>query len=217
MNNSTNYDSVLLTKRLVYGTENPSDDFNEHIRPDGEVPQSVTYSMKDYMESGSGRYAIPSIFPIVDKFFSSFEIEPGNYDTPEEIRDVLDLGDINPDTGRYETFNQSKRTAIWQYGTDTISSDFPERAYIFGTSDFILDFTNARFIVDDNGDRSIIGMKVTLGREDFDFSGGAGPINYLANLVLNPAFDPYELKRKAVPLKFAATDSYDGEVYGTWR
>ena len=172
MNNSTNYDPVLLTKRLVYGTENPSDDFNEHIRPDGEVPQSVTYSMKDYMESGSGRYAIPSIFPIVDKFFSSFEIEPGNYDTPEEIRDVLDLGDINPDTGRYETFNQSKRTAIWQYGTDTISSDFPERAYIFGTSDFILDLTNARFIVDDNGDRSIIGMKVTPGREDFDFSGG---------------------------------------------
>ena len=143
----------MFTQRQVFGRDTASgtlstnDDYNEHIRPFGSPqPPAVEYDMLDYLTNGAGRYAIPAIFPIVDDFFSqSIPQKPGGQPyNLSEIRSELNLTD-NDD------FKEATETSIWQYGTDTTSLDFAERAYIFGTTDFKLDLTNAEFEVTANG------------------------------------------------------------------
>ena len=216
------YDPILFTQRQVFGRDTASgtlstnDDYNEHIRPFGSPqPPAVEYDMLDYLTNGAGRYAIPAVFPIIDDFFSS-SIPPNPGGQPynlSEIRRELNLTN-NTD------FQESTEISIWQYGTDTTSLDFPERAYIFGTTDFRLDLTNAEFIVTENGNQFIEGMQVIAKDDNFDFRGGAGPINAVANTVLLPAYDPYGLgvdpanpQNREVPIKF--TTSTNGRTYGT--
>lgn len=216
------YDPILFTQRQVFGRDTASgtlstnDDYNEHIRPIGSPkPPAVEYDMLDYLTNGAGRYATPAVFPIIDDFFSSSIPQKPNgqpYNL-SEIRSELNLTD-NAD------FREATEISIWQYGTDTTSLDFPERAYIFGTTDFRLDLTNAEFIVTENGNQFIEGMQVIAKEDNFDFRGGAGPINAVANTVLLPAYDPYGLgidpidpRNREVPIKF--TTSTNGRTYGT--
>ncbi|WP_150046078.1 MULTISPECIES: hypothetical protein [Methylomonas] len=64
-----NYDPIELIKLYLFGTKTPSaEDYNLHIRPwntniTGTPSQvSIQYDMQDYMFSGAGRYAYPSLF-----------------------------------------------------------------------------------------------------------------------------------------------------------
>lgn len=212
------YDPILFTQRQVFGRDTASgtlstnDDYNEHIRPFGSPqPPAVEYDMLDYLTNGAGRYATPAVFPIIDDFFTT-PLDVDTYDILE-LRDELDLLD-NDD------FKEATKTSIWQYGTDTTSFDFAERAYIFGTTDFRLDLTNAEFEVTANGNKFITGMQVIAKDDNFDFRGGAGPINAVANTILLPAYDPYGLgidptnpQNREVPIKF--TTSTNGRTYGT--
>ena len=212
------YDPILFTQRQVFGRDTASgtlstnDDYNEHIRPFGSPkPPAVEYDMLDYLENGAGRYAIPAVFPIVDDFFTTI-LDVGTYDILE-LRDRLNL---RKDTD----FEKATKTSIWQYGTDTTSLDFAERAYIFGTTDFRLDLTNAKFEVTAKNNKFITGMQVIAEDDNFDFRGGAPIINDLANLILLPAYDPYGLgndptkpENREVPIKY--TTSTSGRTYGT--
>ncbi len=56
-------------------------------------------------------------------------------------------------------------------------------------------------------------MRVKADNDNFDFAGGAGPVNNVANLILLPMYDPYELIREAVPINYTA--STQGREYGT--
>jgi len=211
------YDPILFTQRQVFGRDTASgtlstnDDYNEHIRPFGSPqPPAVEYDMLDYLTNGAGRYAPPAVFPIIDDFFN----------TPLDVR-TYDISDIRRELDLLDNalFEEATEVAIWQYGTDTTSLDFPERAYIFGTTGFELDLTNANFIVNDNGNRFISGMQVIAKDDNFDFRGGAGPINTVANTVLLPAYDPYGLgtdpttngQNREVPIRF--TTSTNGRTY----
>ena len=212
------YDPILFTQRQVFGRDTASgtlsinDDYNEHIRPFGSPqPPAVEYDMLDYLTNGAGRYATPAVFPIIDDFFTS-TIRQRTYNA-SQLQSELNL--------TASEFQEATKTSIWQYGTDTTSLDFPERAYIFGTTGFKLDLTNAEFEVTANGNKFITGMQVTANDDNFDFRGGAGIINDLANVVLLPAYDPYGLgtdpttdgKNREVPIKF--TTSTSGRTYGT--
>jgi len=64
---------LAITKLLVYGDTTPSDDPNDHIRPDGAQTQpSINIDMLAYLIDGAGRYALPSRAPIIENFFSDF-------------------------------------------------------------------------------------------------------------------------------------------------
>jgi hypothetical protein len=211
-----NYDPIKFTQRLVFGRDTMSgtlstdDDYNDHIRPGGSIPPGFEFDMLDYLTNGAGRYATPTIFPLVDQFFAASTALPSrNYSGTAEIRQALGLDGAD----RNAEFKQATEAAIWQYGTDTLSSDFAERAYLFGTTGFTLDLTNATFTVGSNGEKSITGMRVKANPDNFDFVGGAGPVNFAANLILVPAYDPYGLGRAEVPINF--TTSTDGREYGT--
>lgn len=75
-----NYDPIQLTRRYVFGTDNPSpDDYNLHIRLlDAGKPAPIQYDMFEYMTNGAGRYAYPSLFGAVEKFFSATTLDDGS-------------------------------------------------------------------------------------------------------------------------------------------
>lgn len=73
------YDPIEITRLYVFGTDAPSlDDYNLHIRPNDAEPPPKEYNMIHYMTSGAGRYAYPSIFGAVQKFFAS-NVADGQY------------------------------------------------------------------------------------------------------------------------------------------
>jgi VCBS repeat-containing protein len=196
------YDPIEITKLYVFGTNNPSsNDYNEHIRAIGATPASITYSMSDYMTSGGGRFAYPSLFGAVERFFNSV-IADGTY-TYGQISSLLGLGAAD------------LRVNISQYGTGVGSADHAERSYIFGNSPFELRFdpsiTNPFEVV--GGIKTINGLEVRAVNDNFDFESAPGSFSQLINSVLlEPTFDPYKLNRGAVSINFAGS----GKTYATY-
>jgi len=198
------YDPIGITKLLVFGTENPSiSDYNEHIRPVDATPAIVTYSMSDYMETGGGRFARPSLFSAVDKFFDmSRTLEDKSYN----------LAGITTALGLIDNETESDfEIGISQYGTDYLTDDYPERAYIFGSTAFRLDASNATFKVSD-GVRSIENIEVRAFDDNFDFEGGNPIGNLLGDILFEPTFDPYGLSRGAVGIEYTGS----GKIYNTY-
>ncbi|MDJ0900225.1 MAG: Ig-like domain-containing protein [Xenococcus sp. MO_188.B8] len=187
------YDPIEITRLLVFGTSNPSpDDYNAHIRPAGATPASITYNMLDYMTNGGGRFAYPSLFGAVEKFFDSSIVIPDKDYTPTEITNLLGLS------------NDDLTIGISQYGTGIAFADHVERSYIFGTTNFRLDISNATFKVS-NGIRTIENMEVRAFDDNFDFNGGNQLANLVNSLLLEPTFDPYGLGRGAVEINFTGS------------
>ena len=184
------YDPIEITRLLAFGTSNPSpDDYNAHIRPAGATPASITYNMLDYMTDGGGRFALPSLFGAVEKFFDSSIVIPDKDYTSTEITNLLGFT------------NDDLTTGISQYGTGITDADHVERSYIFGTTNFRLNISNAIFKVR-NGVKTIENMEVRAFDDNFDFDGGNPLANLVNGLFLEPTFDPYGLGRGAVEINF---------------
>ena len=189
------YDPIKITKLLVYGTDNPSTtDYNTHIRPAGPVAEAmrtISYNMFDYMTTGGGRFAYPSLFGVVEKFFTT-PLLPSNYTySYAEMASILNL---HPD-------GRDRKLSIAQYGTGIGSDDHDDRSFIFGTTGFDLDTTDMTFSII-NGVKSINGMEVLAGPDNYDFEGGNLAVNLLNQHLLEPTFDPYGLARGKVEIRF---------------
>ncbi len=215
----TIYDPIEITRLYVFGTNTPSlEDYNQHIRPLDANPEGVggvhkDYDMHEYMTNGAGRYAYPSLFKAIEKIFStaipdSTSAENGNRYTYTELKDQLATAG-NPIIGT------DVKLEILQYGTDITSSDFYNRAYIFGTTKFTLDLTTATFEVV-NGKVVIYGMKVTADQDNFDYDSGNPIAEIINTYALEPTLDPYNLARgpdgfnkKAIDINFTG----EGRVY----
>ncbi|MCL1467055.1 calcium-binding protein [Argonema galeatum] len=186
-----------ITKLLVFGTNDPSQtDYNEHIRTNNPKEDVfITYDMKDYMTNGGGQYAYPSLFPVIDKFFTR-DIEPGEY-SYTKIQNKLGafLG--------WDGFDEKKdiNITISQYKTDTGNNKYADRAFIFGTGEFKIDLTDAIFYVSESGDKRIDNFEVRAFVDNFDFES-SNPIAQQANNIFKDIFDPYNLARGTVRIKF---------------
>ncbi|NEQ37394.1 MAG: VWA domain-containing protein [Okeania sp. SIO3I5] len=196
---ATAFDPVEITRLFVFGTNTPSpDNYNEHIRPFNATQPSITYDMATYMNSGGGRFAYPSRFGAVEKFFSA-TLEDREY-TYSEIADRLEFSEDDLETN------------ISQYETDVGSSDYPLRTYIFGTGRFLLDTTDIIFRVN-NGVKTIGGLKVFADSDNFDFQAAPGTPQQRANEeILQPLLDPYNLGRQPVTINFQGS----GKTYETY-
>ena len=193
------YDSTQITKLYVFGTDNPSSDYNEHIRPrpdsvsnsyDGPpVSPSITFSMSEYMTSGGGRYAYPALFPVVQRFFGT-NLEDG----------VYGYDDISAELGLTDS---DFALNISQYGTAYLTSgDHAERAYIFGSTQFFIRESQSLQFVVENGQRKIFGLEVYADEDNFDFITNNGLAGQVNNNVLRPSFDPYRLGRDTVAINY---------------
>ncbi|CAD5942875.1 VWA domain-containing protein [Planktothrix agardhii] len=195
-----NYDEIEITRKFVFGTDKPSpDNYNAHIRGKDVKPASQDYDMDTYMNSGGGRFAYPSLFPAVEKFFNGKIPDREKGYTSGEIKGILGL------TSRDFWIN------ISQYGTNIGGEDFADRCWIFGNSPFELDVTNATYYVN-NGIKRIEGLKVKALADNFDFESD-GRTQIINNLVFNPIVDRYRLNRGEVTINFTGSS---GKPYPTY-
>ncbi|WP_017325020.1 hypothetical protein [Synechococcus sp. PCC 7336] len=87
------FDPIEIKKLYLFGTANPSpNDYNEHIRPLNASPASKSYDMNTYLTSGGGRFAYPSLFGAVEKFFAAENLDDRTY-TFAELSTRLGLND----------------------------------------------------------------------------------------------------------------------------
>ena len=192
------YDPVEITKLFVFGTNSPSpDDYNQHIRPTGATPASITYNMSDYMTGGGGRFAYPSLFGAVEKFFTT-AIADGTYPY-SQIAALLGLSASDLTVG------------ISQYGTGIGSADHAERSYIFGSTQFRLDTSGTTFEVV-GGVKTIKNMEVRVFDDNFDFTAGNPLAQLINDLLLEPTLDPYGLGRGPVDILFSGS----GKTYASY-
>ncbi len=214
------FDPIEITKLLVFGTSTPSpDNYNEHIRlelepgkeeakdyPSGDKrAPSITYNMYAYMETGAGRFAYPSLFPAVKKFFNA-KISDGNY-TYAQITSMLGLkeGDKKPIFGP-PTLGDNE-IEISQYGTDINGKDHADRSYMFGQTSFTFT-TEKKNLLNDisfevkDGKKTIRNMEVRAYDDNFDYeSGNFNPLITAANKELDSLLNPYKLARLPVEVK----------------
>ena len=196
----SNYDEKQITRLFAFGTNTPSQsDYNQHIRPLDAPQPSITYNMATYMNLGGRRFAYPSLFGAIQKFFDSTIILAGMYNYTQ-IQNRLGLTNSDLELG------------ISQYGTGIGSADHADRSYIFGSTSFTLNTSTIMFHVSNNGVKSITGLEVRASEDNFDFDAGNLLSELVNTAILEPTFDPYGLSRGEVAINYTGS----GKTYNTY-
>jgi Ca2+-binding RTX toxin-like protein len=201
-----------LTKLLVYGTTTPSSDPNTYIRPDAvsSAPPPISLSMLDYLTTGAGRYAKPSEAALIKAFFNDAAST-----TPVLANGTYSAATLAAALGIPLSSNPL-RFNVSQYTTDPSSSDFIERAYVFGSTGFEVANT-ATFSVT-AGNYTVNNLEVLALQDNFDFQSSS-IIASTGNAFLNQALDPYGL----IPVVGSTTVPVDiiyagsGRSYSTYN
>jgi hypothetical protein len=112
-------------------------------------------------------------------------------------------GSIEQDGGLVGWSKDDFNVGISQYGTDIESTDYKDRAYIFGLTSFAI--TSITFQVDGVAfipvRRYISAIEIRPFHDNFDFTSNS-PIAQAVNDLLKPLLDPYSLGRKEVSIEF---------------
>ncbi len=202
---------LALTKLLVYGTTTPDPDPNTHIRPNStsSAPPPLNISMINYLTTGAGRYAKPSEVPLIAAFFNDSASS-----TPKLSDGTYNVATLATALGLTAS-PRLLRFAISQYTTDAISSDYIERAYVFGSTGF--EITDTVTFTVNSGTYTVNNFELLAQRDNFDFQSSS-TVATTANFFLNKAFDPYGLipivGTTTVPVDIIYTGS--GRNYSTY-
>ena len=202
--------------------------WNSPIPPKREdMELSVTHEKRfpirinavDYMKNGAGKYASATDFKMFENFFKA-----GNLPAREKPYSFDEIGNK-----LYTDFTERQRVmfgpkgngftvAVSQYGIDTSSSDYVERAFIFGSTQVTVtkaDIDKLQFFVRPDGSREIRNLRITPKDDNFDFIGGSSSQDAsgrmlkmmvdTANAGFKKAIDPKGIGR-SVPLVYTDTD-----------
>lgn len=139
----------------------------------------------DYMTNGAGRYGTADRFKMFERFFAG----EGNFKAGEY--DFLEFGEKVYGSG----FDPKDITiGFTQYGVDMDSDDFVDRSYVFGSTEFTFDVTSVRFVVNEDGTREIVNLKIVPEPDNFDYKSD----NFLAtvtNILSEETIDPSGIGR----------------------
>ena len=140
---------------------------------------------------------------------------------PYSFTEIVDLIYHKDDAVRIKRLPNSKNgftVSISQYGIDTSSSDYTERAFIFGSTQVTVtkaDIDKLQFFVRPDGSREIRNLRITPKDDNFDFIGGSSSQDVSdrmqkwmvdkANAGFKKVIDPKGIGR-AVPLIYTDTD-----------
>lgn len=174
-----------MVSLYLYGAMETPDYYVERVRPYSERGVTVEMPAFDYMASGPGRYARASEAAFVDRFFNdtsavmtAYNIQEGDTLTVAQLK-AMEVGDAD------------FKINVRHYTTDTSSSDFLFRAFIFGGSSYKLsDDTEFHF---NNGQLEIRNLTIEPEIDNFDFSASNTPAQLVGDWVLKPSLDPYGL------------------------
>ena len=177
----------------LYGQQTKPEDYLDEkyigrpVNNDTDKIGSVVYvNATEFMTTGAGRYVDVGNFKAVRKFLAGeYNLAPKTY-TTEQFFDAIGYPD-------YKT-NKGAHLGVSNYGLDTGSEDYLDRAYVFGSMDFMIN-ENAKFIVEEDGTFRIENIAVVPVEDNFNYQGGgiaAGVTNFLTEDVI----DPYGIGRK---------------------
>ncbi|KIC08641.1 calcium-binding protein [Morococcus cerebrosus] len=174
------------------------------------------------MKNGAGRYATAADFKMFENFFKTSNLPARNtpYSFDEIGNKIYGVERFNSwKNGFYSTTpGKGFTVAVSQYGIDTSSSDYVERAFIFGSTQVVVtpdDLRKLQFFVRPDGSREIRNLRITPKNDNFDFIGGSSSQDVsdrmqkwmvdTANSVFNSVLDPKRIGR-SVPLVYTDTD-----------
>ena len=182
----------------------------------------VKIDATDYMKNGAGRYATAADFKMFENFFKASNLPARNtpYSFDEIGNKIYGIERFNSWKNDFYSTTPGKgfTVAISQYGIDTSSSDYVERAFIFGSTQVVVtpdDLRKLQFFVRPDGSREIRNLRITPKDDNFDFIGGSSSQDASgklqkwavgkANAVFNSVLDPKGIGR-SVPLVYTDTD-----------
>jgi len=179
----------------------------------------INIDATSYMRNGAGRYASAVDFKMFEKFFTEKNL-PAKLQ-PYSFTEIVDLIYHKDDAVRIKRLPNSKNgftVSISQYGIDTSSSDYTERAFIFGSTQVTVtkaDIDKLQFFVRPDASREIRNLRITPKDDNFDFIGGSSSQDVSdrmqkwmvdkANAGFKKVIDPKGIGR-AVPLIYTDTD-----------
>ena len=179
----------------------------------------INIDATSYMRNGAGRYASAVDFKMFEKFFTEKNL-PAKL-KPYSFTEIVDLIYHKDDAVRIKRLPNSKNgftVSISQYGIDTSSSDYTERAFIFGSTQVTVtkaDIDKLQFFVRPDGSREIRNLRITPKDDNFDFIGGSSSQDVSdrmqkwmvdkAHAGFKKVIDPKGIGR-AVPLIYTDTD-----------
>ena len=179
MSGPVNYDGVSVTKYYLFGTDNVPDDFNLRVRDETASNPTITFDIDQYFADGPGRFAWPSRANIVEKFFEDpiySGLQAGTYSLSQLTIAMAALGYV-PGNDTFIPINN--------YGSETSSADYAERALIFGGSGVTL--VDGEFTIAVDGTRTISNIVMEPDPDNFDFTSSEAQ---LVNNLIEPIIDP---------------------------
>lgn len=198
-----NWNVNTITNLFLYGTLNTPESLYDRIKPANYDGVTIQQPANPFMDA-IGRFAVPSQIPVIQRFFQregslfgqgefTFELDPGTYSLTSFI------AESNPDT--ITQFNQLANPVFalnhlfFSDGQDGVDDGFEnrfERAYVFGNSAFRFDDNSISFVVDEDGNRFVTGVRIEPLPDNFDFVGGSATSN-LFNARAEPLIDPFRI------------------------
>ena len=179
----------------------------------------INIDATSYMQNGAGRYASAVDFQMFEKFFTEKNL-PVKLQ-PYSFTEIVDLIYHKDDAARVKRLPDSENgftVPISQYFQDMASSDYTERAFIFGSTQVTVtkaDIDKLQFFVHPDGSREIRNLRITPKDDNFDFIGGSSSQDVsdrmqkcmvdTVNAKFKTAIDPEGIGR-TVPLKYTGTE-----------
>ena len=210
-------DNVL--SRYLWNSPTPPKREDMELSVTHEKRFPIRINAVDYMKNGAGKYASATDFKMFENFFKARNLpareKPYSFD---EIGNKLYTDFTERQRVMFGPKGNGFTVAVSQYGIDTSSSDYVERAFIFGSTQVTVtqaDIAKLQFFVRPDGSREIRNLRITPKNDNFDFIGGSSSQDASgklqkwavgkANAVFNSVLDPKGIGR-SVPLVYTDTD-----------
>ena len=210
-------DNVL--SRYLWNSPTPPKREDMELSVTHEKRFPIRINAVDYMKNGAGRYASVADFKMFENFFKAGNLpareKPYSFD---EIGNKLYIDFTERQRVMFGPKGNGFTVSVSQYGIDTSSSDYIERAFIFGSTQVTVtqtDIAKLQFFVRPDGSREIRNLRITPKDDNFDFIGGSSSQDASgklqkwavgkANAVFNSVLDPKGIGR-SVPLVYTDTD-----------
>lgn len=210
-------DNVL--SRYLWNSPTPPKREDMELSVTHEKRFPIRINAVDYMKNGAGRYASVADFKMFENFFKAGNLpareKPYSFD---EIGNKLYIDFTERQRVMFGPKGNGFTVSVSQYGIDTSSSDYVERAFIFGSTQVTVtkaDIDKLQFFVRPDGSREICNLRITPKDDNFDFIGGSSSQDAsgrmlkmmvdTANAGFKKVIDPKGIGR-AVPLVYTDTD-----------
>lgn len=187
------------------------------IRPANTTVVNTLIDAEPYMDTGPGRFANGSQFDLVRAFFGlgkdemltengrnffdeSVTLPPGRY-TKRRINELLFDNRLGGFSSSLELRNYRDSLSATDADNNGVS-EYAELVYVWNSTAFAIS-DDARFIVDENGDKRIENFVIQpnlfenpLSRENFDFATANPIVETGSELLLEPLVDPSGIGRQ---------------------